>query len=68
MEQGLLHQVGRVGLALERGVQSGAGQQAQVVAVRVEQPVQRPRLVAPGPLDQPAEVGFPTVVARAVKT
>src|SRR5262249_28515409 len=32
-------------------------QQAQVVAVRVEQPVQRPRLFTPGPLDQSAEVG-----------
>jgi hypothetical protein len=57
LEQGVLHQVGGVGLPPQRGVQAGAGQEAQVVAVRVQQPVQGAGLGAAGPLDQPAEVG-----------
>ncbi len=54
-QQRFLDQVGRVGLAAQRGVDAGAGQEPQVVAIRLQQPVQRARRLAPRLLNQPID-------------
>ena len=66
LEQRFLDQVGGVRLAPQRGVDAGAGQQPQVVAIRLQQPVEGARGLAPRLLDQPNDDGIPVDHGRSL--